>query len=430
MQRARSLGALWMIVVVYALLPAVYAHTGGTQEDQAQPSDTVIEVWAWGRMNDRIETHVVPRFLEEHPGVEFEFTTIAEEDIIQQILNRVGAGADVPDIIAANDSVAPVYMHNQVVVPINEPVELLDMSEFVPYKVGNGTWNGTVYGNPWDPAPVVRIYRDDLYREAGIDPTAVHTWDDFIEAWLRLRENGVYIWNLPREGMWWQWFKIVLNSYGGQFYDENQEVAIDSPEAVEALNTLRRIKDADITADFGNDRSQGWFAALQEGRLATVIQATWYVGSVISAAPDTAGLWRFTDVPDPVGREGLETFSGGSSFFIVRGHDTDRELLVSFLRAFNEAQLDIYKDSGILTGYLPDYDDPAFEERSDFFGGERYNAFVLEQAQAVPQGLTNYTVQWREAVDIIEQGLVPFFDGRKSAQETLTDIADQMRALQ
>lgn len=420
---------LLVIGLTMFVLGGVSSVFAGGQQESTSIGDMTIEMWAWGRLCDRVQKHTVPIFTKIHPDVEFKGVTMNEDDIIQKILNLVQTGSQVPDIIFANDHIAPIYMSNSVVIPINEPKQLIDMSQFVPYKVANASWKGTVYGVPHDPAPVVRIYRKDLYEKTGVDPESVKTWDNFIETGNKLRAIDTYAWNLPREGMWFQFFQIVLNSLGGHVYDKNLEVAIDSPETVEALGILKRMKDAGITNDYGNDRSQGWFAALQQGKLANVMHASWYVGSAVNAAPDTAGKWRVTDLPDPAGRAGSETFVGGSGLYIVKGHNTDKALIADFLKAFAQSELAIYKDSGIFTGYLPDYDDPVFEEKSAFFGGQKYNAFILEQARKVPKDLKNYPPEWREAQDIAEQGLVPFFAGQKSAEQAVSDLEKRLQSL-
>lgn len=412
-------GTIWILALVLLLGASGIALADGQQEE-TEKDDMTIEIWGWGRLIDRVQKHTWPIFQEMYPEAEFGGRTIEEDDIMQRIQSLLQTGEQVPDIIFSNDFIAPTYLSNDLLVPLED---YIDMSQFVGYKVENASWEGTAYGVPHDPSPVVRIYRQDLYEQAGVDPTEVETWDDFIEAGKKLREIDVYAWNLPREGMWFQWYEIVLNSLGGQFFDEDLNVAIDSSEAVEALEILEEMKESGITNDFGDDRSQGWFAALQEGRLATIMHAPWYVGTAMSAAPDTAGNWRATDLPDRADGESVETFVGGSGLYVVRGHNTDIEVLADFMRAFAESQLAIYKDSGIMTAYKPHYDDDVFQAESEFFGGQQYNAFLLEQADRVPKGVKNYPPQRRQVEDVVEQQLTPFFEGDKSAEQTIADMA-------
>ena len=42
--------------------------------------------------------------------------------------------------------------------------------------------NDGVYALPMDSGPMAWFYNKDVFDKAGVDPTQVHTWDDFYEA--------------------------------------------------------------------------------------------------------------------------------------------------------------------------------------------------------------------------------------------------------
>ena len=57
--------------------------------------------------------------------------------------------------------------------------------------VQNFTVNGKIYGLPNDIGPIVFWYNKDLCQKAGVDPTQIHYWDDFIAAVKKIQAAGI-----------------------------------------------------------------------------------------------------------------------------------------------------------------------------------------------------------------------------------------------
>lgn len=439
-RRSRRFGLLGLVAVLALVFPALL-FAGGQGEKSAASSapsastSATISLWAWGRLPERFKNQVAPVFSKEYPNVKYDFVTMNESDIIQKIQVLVSSNSPVPDIIGANDYNAPIYMSHGLVVPLNKPTQLINMKDFVPYKVANSSWDGVVYGVPHDPAPAFRIFRTDLYQKAGVDPASVKTWADFIAAGKKLLKDGVYAIELPRDGVDYGTFNIVLGSLGGQLYNTQHQLAIDSPQTREALQIIKEMKQAGIWNDWGTTGSSGdtrtpaLFAAIQQGKLATIINASWYIGSITSAVPTTSGDWGF--MPLPTGSSGKQygTFNGGSGFYIVKGHKTSKALLVDFLKVFAKQQLAIFEDSGIFTAYIPNYSNPIFQKPFPFFGGGKYYDFVLKESEAVPPGIINYTPTYNQDQSVIPTIIGPYVDGQATLDATMTKLVQQLKAI-
>ena len=57
--------------------------------------------------------------------------------------------------------------------------------------VQNFTVNGKIYGVPNDLAPMVFWYNKDLCQKAGVDPTKIQDWDDFVDAVKKCQVAGI-----------------------------------------------------------------------------------------------------------------------------------------------------------------------------------------------------------------------------------------------
>ena len=67
---------------------------------------------------------------------------------------------------------------------------------FYPAGIQNFTLQDKTYGLPLDVAPIVFWYNKDLVKKAGVDPTKIKDWDDFIDAVKNARPLGSH--RLPR----------------------------------------------------------------------------------------------------------------------------------------------------------------------------------------------------------------------------------------
>jgi ABC-type glycerol-3-phosphate transport system substrate-binding protein len=62
---------------------------------------------------------------------------------------------------------------------------------FYPATLQNFTVAGKVYGLPNDAAPIVLWYNRELFQKAGVDPTKIQYWDDFVDAVKKCQAAGI-----------------------------------------------------------------------------------------------------------------------------------------------------------------------------------------------------------------------------------------------
>ena len=62
---------------------------------------------------------------------------------------------------------------------------------FYPATLQNFTVVGKVYGLPNDAAPIVLWYNRGLCQKAGVDPTKIQYWDDFVDAAKKCQAAGI-----------------------------------------------------------------------------------------------------------------------------------------------------------------------------------------------------------------------------------------------
>lgn len=161
--------------------------------------------------------------------------------------------------------------------------------ENVIHFAGIGEWNAedriTEAGATPYALPIMGIiqefmYRKDIYKELGLD--VPKTWDEVIENAKTAMDAGKieYGYTLRLKPPSFD-FTSYLHSYGGDWFTENWEPALDTPEARKALDTFIAL--AKLGPESPQTMGQAEETALMQG--GTVLQAN-LVSSVATALED------------------------------------------------------------------------------------------------------------------------------------------------
>lgn len=155
--------------------------------------------------------------------------------------------------VAANVGSGPDIIFGWYDDPHQYPDKLVDLTELADYLGGKyggwfgaaetyGTREGRWIGLPWGAAGNCLVYRQSWVEEAGFSDFPGDT-DGFLELCRALAANGhppgLALGNAVGDGnTWTHW---LLWSHGGRMVDENNEVVINSPETIAALNYVRQL---------------------------------------------------------------------------------------------------------------------------------------------------------------------------------------------
>ncbi|MBI5928809.1 MAG: extracellular solute-binding protein [Chloroflexi bacterium] len=197
---------------------------------------------------------------------------------------------------------------------------MIDLNERYPEDVAAlgaadnpGIWksivstDGAVYGVPYDLTTYLMFSRPDLLEGLGL--TVPQTWDELLAAQEAIKaanennEGGVAIgWGNTD----WLGYSNFLWQAGGDWYDDECNVTIDSEEAAEALDFYASLYDAGVPTDSATAIEAG----LDSGLYPVSLQGNWIVGGLDASYPDMVGKWQAS--PLPAGPTGSRSaFIGG-----------------------------------------------------------------------------------------------------------------------
>ncbi|MBV9489162.1 MAG: extracellular solute-binding protein [Verrucomicrobia bacterium] len=157
-------------------------------------SETVIKVLHL-QSNERareIWQEAAKQFESSHPGVRVQFDYL-ENEAFKAKLPTLLQSKDRPSLFHSwGGGVMLEQVSSGICQDITKAVSTGGFKDsFYPATVQNFTVGGKIYGMPNDVGPMVVWYNKELCQKAGVDPTKIQYWDDFIDAVKKCQAAGV-----------------------------------------------------------------------------------------------------------------------------------------------------------------------------------------------------------------------------------------------
>jgi raffinose/stachyose/melibiose transport system substrate-binding protein len=159
----------------------------------AAPAQTVIKVLhiqSLQAIRDIWRT-AADEYEKSHPGVKVQFDYL-ENEAFKAKLPTLLQSSDRPSVFHSwGGGVMKEQVQADVCQDITGRITGEFKDSFYPAGIQNFTVDGKLYGLPNDVAPIVFWYNKELCQKAGVDPTKIKQWDDFLEAVKKLKAAGV-----------------------------------------------------------------------------------------------------------------------------------------------------------------------------------------------------------------------------------------------
>ncbi len=206
----------------------------------ARAQDTTLRWWSPQSAPLQVAAYQtqIANFEAANPGVKVVFETTSDEGYAPQLAAAFSSG-EVPDIVTHLPSFAiQSYYANGLVEPFNDVIDMIGADDYFDgandvFRAADGNYCGTGIGNS---AANMLWLRTDLMQEAGID-AAPTTWDELRAAAQAMQKNGIFGAPLPygANSMTTLIFSGVIHQAGGQIFDTDLNVALDTQETRDAL---------------------------------------------------------------------------------------------------------------------------------------------------------------------------------------------------
>ncbi len=379
--------------------------------------------------------------LNERFNIDFSFEILDRDTMNAKFPATLMSGSGFPDILEQNAGDVVLYFKGGAeaipFIPLNDALANSPYSgDALESRFARFTKDGQIYGAPHDVHPLVMLYHDVAWQEAGVDLSQVVTWDDLLNACANVEltmpdgrprypiMDGKSDTNLParmmQKGMWWT--------------DENGEPALTDPRFREAVEDWLRFAPYQVDRDWTNH-----VAMTKDGQVMCQLAPDWLYGIFKQGTAEDAEFLadspiRIMRIPD-FEADGIHTGTWGGTACSVPKASANATLALDVMLYLyfdnTEGQLETrFVETGILPPVASAWEGAAFHEAEPFVGGQIAGEVFIESAldlPGYPEDWTTNTVvtAWNEQFPLVWTGEITLDEAIETADKNARDTIAQ-----
>jgi arabinosaccharide transport system substrate-binding protein len=255
------------------------------------------------------------------------------------------------------------------------------------------TKQGVIFGVPQDVHTVTITYRDDLFREAGIDLSQADTWPKFHDSCLRLQAHwaasgitGRHAMQLSESGS--DKLSLMLLQRGINLVDDYNRIHLADQKVAETMAFFAGMVAGPRQIGYQSSGSYAVLAdELDKGDLACCFTADWSIAYLhIYAKPSLQGKLRLMALPVfDIGDAPTSTW-GGTMIGIPKGTDHPEEAwkLIEHLYLSPVGMEGRLKESVVLPPLKEFWGHPHLHEADPLYGGQHVGELLISLAERIP----------------------------------------------
>ena len=355
----------------------------------AESNDETLTVWCWDpNFNIYAMKQAEAEYQKDHPNFKLDIQENVYSDIETKLITAATSGdySTLPDIFLMQD-----YSYHKDVTSFPDVFTDLtdsgiDFSTFSAGKLADSTVDGKNYGVPFDNGATIMAIRSDIVEEAGLttDDFKDITWSQFMELAKTVKEKTGTPMLTTSGGS--ELVLEMLQSAGASPIVDGEVKIADNEVLAQAVAVYATLVNEGYMTEY-TDWDQ-YIASMNNGDAAGVINGCWIMSS-IQAAEDQSGNWTIVNMPALDDVEGATNYANcGGASWAVSSNCENTDLAFDFLKSTFGADVDLYDDllvnAGAIASYLPAAESSVYQEASDFYGGQKVYADIVDFASQVP----------------------------------------------
>jgi len=173
-------------------LPAIIAACGGSSGSAGNSNSSSITVVYWTNISPKEDLQAVFDGFAKKYNVKVNYFQLPQVfgDDVQKLTTYLSSGYSGLDVLWLDDFMTGTFSNAGWLAPLDGIVAEENFTAIAPAQLKLSTYNGHRYRLPANIGSVIFFYRQDLFEKAGVNvPT---TWDELVQAGLKLTKNNVY----------------------------------------------------------------------------------------------------------------------------------------------------------------------------------------------------------------------------------------------
>jgi ABC-type glycerol-3-phosphate transport system substrate-binding protein len=223
---------------------------------------------------------------------------------------------------------------------------------------------------------------------------------------------------------------MLLWQQGLGYVDAQGNVILDKdPRVQRTLEFMGQFwrEDLSLDTEWWQDP---WYKALGGGKVATIPEAVW-MGTFFRdfIDPKGTGHWGVFKLPmwEPGGSQASN--DGGSTLAIFE-QSKQKDAAWAYIEYHltrAESQLQMYEKTDIFPALETTYQDPFFQQPSEYFGGQKVRELFVDVVRKIPEAGV-YTSEYQEMNALLASQVQSFALGKQTAQQALAKAAAAIRS--
>ncbi len=433
MKRRDLLAASTALALAMAVAGGASAWT--LEEASAPYKGTTIKALFLDRPGYRAAIKILPEF-EKRTGIDVTWEILPYENSREREVLDFTGGTQEFDVILIDVVWIGEFADSGWVVPMEEFYKdpklgdpNLDLDGFFPILLESfGTWDGKIYGLPFDNYSGLLFYNKCQLEEAGFSGPP-ETWEQLLNEYgpkLTKPEENRYAFALQSrrgETQSADSFMRVLWPFGGSLLDDTFHSNLLSPESQAGLKFRQDLMKYMPPGIVDYDHSEA-VNALAQGRVSMITEWSAFYGTLTdpkqSKIVDCLGV-----APEPKGPAGLKPALGGFSLGVSAFSDPDKQaaawLFIQWVTS--EAKAKDYILAGGVSGRMKPYEDPAIREKYLYV-----DPMVISWQGGVPDFRPRFP-EWPAISEIIAEWGTKMMLGEVTTEGGAKEIGTRMEAI-
>ncbi len=355
-----------------------------------------LELWTFAREHALIYEPVIDRWNAAEP-IQVRSTLFSPPALERRMLSSFLAQTPSADLIEiergwiGNAFKGPVESIG--FTDLTDLVEAEDLLEQInPPSFAVWMSRGRIFGLPHDVHPVMLVYHADIVESAGIDVSAIETWDDFERLLAPLAgdldgdgETDRYLlafWPTERDKL-----ELLLLQAGGGLFDAVGRMIVASEVNARVLaRTAAWTTGPGRVATEIPDFTESGAQQKAEARAVAYFAPDWMCNLWKRDVPGAAGTMKLMPLPawEPGGRR--TSVWGGTMLGIPRttARFDDAWTFAKHLYLAEATALETWRVGGIITPVKEHWDHPAFAQPDAYFSGQAIGSRYIDLAEDIP----------------------------------------------
>lgn len=238
---------LAFLVTAVLGVSVILSGCGKASSNESSKSDEPVTiVWKRGKDQTPAADKIVEAFEKKNPSIKVKIEDLPSTSTEQHNVysTALSTGDDSIDVVTEDIVWSSEFASSDWLLPLDKYFNSEKQSEFFPGSISAVKYKDKTYAVPFSTDAGVLYYRKDLVKEPP------KTWDELIKVSQdNVGKNGI------EQGMLFQAFQneaLVCNASefifgnGGDVLDSDGKVVIDSPEATEGINIMKKLMDTKV----------------------------------------------------------------------------------------------------------------------------------------------------------------------------------------